>query len=216
MRNLILIAPPATGKGTISKYLEKKLGFQHISTGDILRKVVASGSETGLQVKQLMQTGQFIGDAIILPLFQKELIQIQPQLFVLDGMPRTIKQAEFLTDLFSKLGVDNYIVINIQIKEEQLIKRVTGRRICKCGASYNIYFDEFKPKIENRCDFCGENLMLREDDTIDTFKSRYQIYLQETEPLISYYQAKNLLKIIDGNLANNEILNKIEYFLGSE
>lgn len=216
MRNLILIAPPAAGKGTISNYLVENLGYKHISTGDILRRVASTDTDIGLLVKQMMKEGQFIGDDIILPLFKEELVKLKDQSFILDGMPRTLKQAEYLTKLFQELSVHNYVVINIAIDKNLLEKRAVGRRICKCGASYNIYFDSFKPRKDGTCDKCNEELIQREDDTLETFNNRYQTYLKETEPLIHYYNEKGTLKVVDASLPSNEILSTVKDILGSD
>lgn len=216
MKNLILIAPPAAGKGTISEYLVKNLDYTHISTGDILRKAAKSDSEQGNIIRNLINAGKFVGDDIILPLFKEELVKLKDKPFILDGMPRKIEQAKYLTNLFSELNVDNYVVINLSIEESLLEKRAVGRRICECGASYNIYFDEFKPKVEEICDHCGKNLIQREDDNLETFKKRYQTYLEETEPLIHYYKEKDLLKIINVSKTNSEIIESIKSVLGSD
>lgn len=216
MKNLILIAPPAAGKGTISEYLVKNLDYTHISTGDILRKAAKSDSEQGNIIRNLINAGKFVGDDIILPLFKEELVKLKDKPFILDGMPRKIEQAKYLTNLFSELNVDNYVVINLSIEESLLEKRAVGRRICECGASYNIYFDEFKPKVEEICDHCGKNLIQREDDNLETFKKRYQTYLEETEPLIHYYKEKGLLKIINVSKTNSEIIESIKSVLGSD
>lgn len=216
MKNLILIAPPASGKGTIGEYFVKNLGYTHISTGDILRKVAKSDTVQGKVIANLINEGKFVGDDIILPLFKEELLKLKDKPFILDGMPRKIEQAEYLTNLFSELNVDNYVVINLDIDKDLLEKRAVGRRICECGASYNIYFDDFKPKVEETCDHCGKSLIQREDDTLETFRKRYQMYLKETEPLIHYYQEKNLLKTINANKTNSEIISDLKSVLGSD
>lgn len=216
MKNVIFIAPPAAGKGTISDYLVKNKGYVHISTGDLLRNEIKLGTEIGIQIKELMKEGKFIGDDIILPLFKEELMKLKDKPFILDGMPRTIAQADYLTTLFQKLNVDNYVVINMVIDEAVLEKRAVGRRICECGASYNIFFDEFKPNVEGICDQCHKELIQREDDTLETFRSRLETYTKETEPLIHYYKEKGLLKSIDANQSNAKIISDVEYILGSE
>ncbi len=211
MKNLILIAPPAAGKGTISSYLVEHRGYTHISTGDILRNVAKEDSEMGRLVKGLMQEGKFIGDDIILPLFKEELLKQKEKPFILDGLPRTINQANYLTDLFQELNVDNYIVINLEIQKDVLLKRATGRRICEsCKSTYNVYFEEFKPKKEGICDKCGCALIQRDDDTEDTFQARYETYLKETAPLIHYYESLKKLEKVDANLTEEEILKNVD------
>lgn len=210
MKNVIFIAPPAAGKGTVSKYLVEELGYTHLSTGDLLRNEIKVGTEIGNQVKEIMASGKFTPDSIILPLFKKELLKIKDKPFILDGMPRKLNQAEYLTDLFNELGVDNYIVINMDANEEILNKRVVGRRYCtNCGSSYNIYFEGFKPVKENICDTCKESLIQRDDDNLESFRVRYEDYKREAEPLIHYYEEKGLLKRIDANLSNKEIIENI-------
>ncbi len=217
MNNLILIAPPAAGKGTISSYLVENMGYQHISTGDILRNVAKEDSERGRYISSLMKEGQFITDDIILPLFKQEFTKIKEKPFILDGVPRNIYQAEYLTNLFNEIGLKNYIVVFIDIKKDLLLKRATGRRICtSCKSVYNVYFDGYKPKEENVCDKCGGVLIQREDDMESTFKKRYTIYLDETEPLIKYYEELGKLKKINANVKEEEIFENIKRCLNDK
>lgn len=216
MKNVIFIAPPAAGKGTISDHLVKNHGYEHISTGDILRNVAKLDTEVGINIKRLLKEGKFIGDDIILPLFKEELMKLKDKPFILDGMPRKIEQADYLTNLFQELNVNNYVVINMVIDEAVLEKRTVGRRICECGASYNIYFDNFKPNVLGICDQCHKELIQREDDTLETFRSRLKTYTKETEPLIHYYQEKGLLKRVDAKGTKDKIISDVEKILGSE
>lgn len=216
MMNVIFIAPPAAGKGTISDYLIKNKGYVHISTGDLLRNEIKLETVIGKQIQELMKEGKFIGDDIVLPLFKEELLKLKDKPFILDGMPRTLSQADYLANVFQELDVDNYVVINIEIDKNVLEKRAVGRRICECGASYNIYFDDFKPNVEGICDQCHKKLIQREDDTLETFQSRFETYKKETEPLIHYYQEKGLLKSVDANQSSNKIISDVENILGSE
>ncbi len=211
MKNLILIAPPAAGKGTISSYLVENMGYQHISTGDILRNVAKEDSQRGRLVNSLMKEGKFIGDDIILPLFKEELLKLHNTPFILDGIPRTIEQADYLTQLFHELNVDNYVVINLKINQDTLLKRATGRRVCEqCKEIYNIYFENYKPKEENICDQCGGKLIQRNDDTEETFKKRFQTYVENTEPLISYYEKLGKLKKVDVDATEEEIIENVK------
>lgn len=215
MKNIILIAPPAAGKGTISKYLVEKYNYIHLSTGDLLRKEISLGTDTGLQIKELMETGKLTPDSIMLPLFEKELEKIKDKHFILDGSPRTLYQAEHLTEVFSKINVDNYVVINLSADKEVLEKRIVGRRYCtNCGSSYNVYFEKFKPIKENICDKCNNDLIIRTDDNLTSFQNRYEDYIKETEPLISYYKEKGLLEVVDANLPNEEIVKTVEEIIG--
>lgn len=211
MMNIIFIAPPAAGKGTLSKYLEDQYGFIHISTGDLLRDISKENTTLGKEVAKLMLEGKFISDDIMMEIFEKKFQKIQGQPFILDGMPRTIDQAKYLDTLFKKYHVDNYKVINITISDDLLKKRATGRRICsKCKASYNVYFEEFKPKVENICDFCKNELLQREDDREETFIARMKTYEKETQPLLKYYDEQHVLYKVDANQPQAQIIRDID------
>lgn len=217
MKNVIFIAPPAAGKGTLSDYLVENMGYTHISTGDILRKVSKEDTTRGREIAALLKSGTFIGDDIILPLFREELFKVKDKPFVLDGMPRNLEQALYLEQLFSELDVYNYVVINIEIDKELLEKRATGRRICeKCKSSYNIYFDGFRPNVENTCDKCNQLLVQRTDDTLETFQNRYQTFLEVTAPLIEFYQNKGKLKSVDASKPQEEIIKDVTLILEGE
>ncbi len=217
MVSVIFIAPPAAGKGTISDYLVNNFSYEHISTGDILRNVSKEDTEMGHHIATLMKEGQFIGDDIILPLFKEELLKIKEKPFILDGIPRNLEQAKFLEQLFLELGVDNYVVINMEMDEHLLEKRAVGRRVCdKCKASYNIYFEGFKPKVENTCDKCNALLIERPDDALETFRNRYETYLQVTSPLIHFYENKGRLKKVDASKPQEEMIKEITFILKGE
>lgn len=154
-----------------------------------------------------MAQGKLISDEIILPLFKQELIKIKDKLFILDGLPRKLNQAEYLTNLLAEINVDNYLVINLNLSEETLKKRITGRRICKsCNSSYNIYFDNHKPIKEGKCDKCNNDLIQRDDDNLESFKNRYNDYIKEAKPILDYYKKINKLIIIDADRTNEEII----------
>lgn len=206
MMNVIFIAPPAAGKGTISDELVTNYNYTHLSTGDLLREV----AKTNIEVANLLKAGKFISDDIIFNLIKDKIISLKDKPFILDGVPRNLNQAEFLTNLLKEIGVDNYLVINIDIDEDTLIKRATGRRICpNCGASYNIYFANFKPTKENICDKCNSELIERSDDTLETFKERYQTYLDNTLPVLNYYQSLNKLETINANQSSDLIIKDV-------
>lgn len=215
MRDVIFLAPPATGKGTLSKYLVDKYKYTHISTGNLLRKVAKEDTEIGHIVASLMKNGKYISNDIVLPIVKEELMKLNGKPFILDGIPRTKVQADYMDKLLSELNVDNYVVINIEIAEENLKKRSTGRRICsKCAATYNIYFDEFKPKNENVCDHCNSSLIEREDDNEETFNERIKIYLEETSPLIDFYKSKGKLVSLNANQTNEQIMADLDKLIG--
>ncbi len=217
MVSVIFIAPPAAGKGTISKYLVGNFGYTQLSTGDLLRKAAKEDTTFGRNIKQLIDEGFFVSDEIVLKLIERELEKIKGKAFILDGIPRNILQAKHLEKIFEKINVDKYIVINLDILEDTLKKRATGRRLCNdCHLSYNIYFDGFKPKEENVCDTCHNPLLRREDDAEEVFISRYQTYLKNTLPLIHFYQEKGLLYVVDANCTNAEILENVEKIIKGE
>ncbi len=210
MKNVIFIAPPAAGKGTISAYLVDTLGYMHLSTGDLLRNITKSNTELGNQIAALIKEGKFISDDIMFELIEQELNKLNGKSFILDGMPRNINQAEYLSKLLLKMSVDNYVVINIDIDKDLLEKRAVGRRLCdSCKASYNIYFDGFKPKVEDTCDKCNSKLIQRDDDTLEVFQNRYKTYLENTLPLIEYYKEKGLLKSVDASKPQDEIIDDV-------
>jgi adenylate kinase len=204
--NIIFIAPPAAGKGTISKFLVDNYDYIHLSTGDMLRKISKEDTPLGNSIKNLMKEGKFISDDIMFTLIKNELANINGKPFILDGMPRNINQAKYLDQMLKSINVDKYIVINIDINKDILKMRATGRRLCQnCGASYNIYFDGFKPKVINTCDKCNSTLIQRDDDSEETFKYRYETYLENTLPVINYYKEQGLLRIVDASKSASEI-----------
>lgn len=162
-----------------------------------------------------MKEGKYIGDDIVLPIFKEELLKLNGKPFILDGIPRTKVQAEYIDKLFKELNVDNYIVINIEIQIENLKKRSVGRRICsKCATTYNIYFEEFKPNVENICNHCNGSLIQREDDNEETFDKRMNIYLEETQPLIDFYKEKEKIVSLNANQTNQQILDDLDKLIG--
>lgn len=210
MKNVIFIAPPATGKGTISKYLVDNFGYSHISTGELLRSVSKQDTEIGKKVASLINNGMFVSDELVLDIIKEYLKNRENKTFILDGIPRNILQAEYMEKLFVSLGVDNYVVINLDIDKETLKKRATGRRVCNnCRLSYNIYFDEYKPLLEDKCDNCQNDLQTRKDDTLEIFESRYLTYLENTLPVIDFYQKKSKLATVDANQSNEKLLNDV-------
>ncbi len=206
MKNIILIAPPAAGKGTISSYLMDTYSYEHISTGDLLREEAKKNSE----IASLMREGKLIGDDIILPLFKEKLSCLKDKPFILDGMPRNLEQATYLDTLFNEMNLTNYVVLSLAVEKEILEKRIVGRRICSnCGASYNIYFDTLKPIQEGICDSCASSLITREDDNTESFQVRYKTYLEQTSPLLDFYQEKGKLKVVDGTKNPVEIQQEV-------
>ena len=209
MKNILFIAPPAGGKGTQSDLLVDNFGYIHISTGDLLREL-DENSELGKKVNGYMKSGALVPDDIVLELLKQKLLTLnENDAFILDGYPRNIDQAEALSSLLNEINKSLDLVIKLNVPYDVLEKRALGRVSCpKCKSTYNIYFK--KPLVEDICDKCGEKLIHRTDDNSETFKTRYDTYEKSTEPLISYYQNKNILVEVDGmNNTHEAIMNVI-------
>lgn len=211
MKNIIFIAPPAAGKGTMSDLLIDKYGYVHISTGDILRDMASSNTELGNNIKILLEEGKLIPDDIIYEAIEKRLSDKSlDNGYILDGFPRNLEQAVKYDDILNKINRDLGVVIYLKTDRDILERRITGRRICsKCGQTYNILTGVNMPKDINICDKCGSSLYQRSDDNEESFKIRYQTFLEKTYPLIEYYQKRNVLHMIDSNLPSDTIM-KIE------
>lgn len=195
MNNVIFIAPPAAGKGTFSTHLES-MSYNHISTGDLLRDEMAKESEIGLSIKDIMNEGKLVSDEIVYELLTNKIKSLSG-LFVLDGYPRNLNQAKTLDNLFNELNIENYKVIYLDLPMEEALKRALGRIVCSCGRSYNINNPKFKPKVDGICDDCGNKLTLRGDDNEESFKVRFETFLENIEPIKEYYNDKNKLYIVD-------------------
>ena len=214
--NVIFIAPPAAGKGTQSALLEEKYGYKHLYTGDLLREEIKKGNELGEKIQNIISKGELVSDDIITELLKNELSKIKNERFILDGYPRNIAQANTLANIFAELDINNYGAIYIDIDEETATKRVLGRIVCsKCGASYNKYFQKLMPKEEGICDKCGSELTERSDDNEETFKTRFQTYVNVTAPVIDYYKNLNKLYIVNAEDDSNTTFNKIVEILES-
>lgn len=211
MKNVIFIAPPSAGKGTQSSKLIE-LGYEHISTGDMLREEISKESSIGLQIKDIMSSGSLVSDEIVFELINKKLSAIDKP-FILDGFPRTLKQAEMLEELFQKLNINNYEVIYLDIELQEALERALGRLTCECGASYNIYYEPLKPKTEGICDKCGKDLVKRNDDNEESFKNRFDTFLKNNDPIKEYYNIKNKLHVIDTKIGKENIANRIKDIL---
>lgn len=207
MKNVIFIAPPAAGKGTQSNNLVAN-GYNHIATGDMLREEITKESSIGLKVKDIIAKGLLVSDEIVFELINNKLSKINGP-FILDGFPRSIEQAKMLDNLLNNLNINNYEVIYLNIDMEEALKRALGRLTCECGASYNIYIDELKPKQNNICDKCGKVLNKRKDDNEESFKQRFETFLESTLPIKKYYEEKNKLHEIDATKDPEEITKEI-------
>lgn len=212
--NIILLGPPGAGKGTQAKRLIDRYGIPQISTGDMLRAAVAEKTALGLEAKKYMDAGQLVPDSVVIGLV-KERIQKDDckKGYMLDGFPRNVSQAETLDKMLAELGQKIDHVVCIEVPEDELIQRLTGRRTCRqCGAGYHVMFDP--PKKEGVCDKCGGELYQRDDDNVQTVTSRLKVYKDQTEPLIAYYEKQGKLRRINGLGSIDEIFNRIVAVLG--
>ncbi|MBP1757239.1 MAG: adenylate kinase [Firmicutes bacterium] len=190
---LILLGAPGSGKGTMAADLEVKYQIPHISTGDIFRQNIKDMTPLGQEADQYIKQGALVPDSVTIAMVAKRLEQEDCQRgFLLDGFPRTVPQAEALADILEQSGLKLNAVVELQVSDESILERLTGRRICSsCGRSYNL--DSAKPAQEGICDACGGSLYQREDDKEETIRKRLSNYYQQTLPLSDYYQQKNLL-----------------------
>ncbi|NMA50726.1 MAG: nucleoside monophosphate kinase [Mollicutes bacterium] len=209
MKNVVFIAPPAAGKGTHSNKLKEKYGYEHISTGDLLRNEINNKTEIGKKVKAVIDAGNLVEDDIIIKILESNLKSIAGKLFVLDGFPRNLNQAKKLTEIFKKLNID-YEVIFLLIDEQEAMKRTLGRIVCSCGKSYNIFNEDFKPKVEGICDVCNSKLVKRDDDNEESFKVRFQTFLKNNEPILEYYKKLDKLNVITVNKHSKFVFEDIE------
>jgi len=191
---LILLGAPGAGKGTQAEVISEHLHIPTISTGNIIREALKSGTEMGLKAKEYIESGKLVPDDVVIGIIQERLAKDDCQNgFILDGFPRTIPQAEAL----DRMGVIIDRVIDIEVEDDAIAQRVSGRRVCQgCGASYHV--DYKKPAVESVCDRCGDTLVQRKDDHPDTVKERLQVYHEQTEPLKSYYAKQEKLFIVEG------------------
>ena len=187
---LILLGAPGAGKGTQAEILCKKLGIPTISTGNILRAAIKDGTPTGLKAKSYIDAGALVPDEVIIGIVDERLRQDDCRNgYILDGVPRTIAQAEAL----EKAGIQFDAVVSIEISEEEILRRMSGRRVCEaCGSSYNV--EAIPPRREGICDNCGGKLIQRKDDTPETVRARLKVYHTETEPLVGFYAQRGLLR----------------------
>ncbi|SHJ83804.1 adenylate kinase [Propionispora hippei] len=195
---ILLMGPPGAGKGTQAVQLVEELKIPHISTGDMFRAAVKEGTELGKQAKACMDAGQLVPDAVTIGIVKERLAKPDcRQGFILDGFPRTLEQANALDSTLKDLGIVLTRVVNINVPTEELVSRITGRRICKsCGATYHIAFNP--SKVNGSCDKCSGELYQRADDSEDTVTNRLRVYTDQTEPLIGYYRTQGLYCEING------------------
>ena len=212
MKNIMFIAPPAAGKGTQAELVVEKYGIPHISTGDILREISKEDSEIGKYVQETLASGKLVKDDITYQLVEDRLGKKDCHKgFIIDGFPRSIDQAYEYDKILKNLGYDIGHVIYINVDKKVLEKRITGRRICEdCNTIYNINDKDTSPEIESVCDNCGGKLYQRSDDNLEAFDTRYQMFMEKTEPIIKHYREQNVLVEIDGNDTVENIFKKID------
>ena len=211
---IIMLGAPGAGKGTQAKMIAEQYNIPHISTGDIFRANIKNNTELGQEAKSYMDKGQLVPDELTVKILLDRVAQADcANGYVLDGFPRTIPQAEVLEQELNKLNDKIDYAINVEVPDENIIRRMSGRRAClNCGATYHI--EHIPPKQEGICDKCGEKLVLRDDDKEETVKNRLNVYHEQTQPLIDFYTARGVLKTVDGTVDMKEVFNAITSILG--
>ena len=212
-KNIILMGPPGAGKGTLAKKLLQKYGFAHISTGDMFREAMKEGTELGLLAKSYIDRGDLVPDEVTIGIVRERLSKNDlDKGFLLDGFPRTIPQAEALEKIAKEVNRPIHTVINLDCDEKELIRRISGRRVCKnCGAPYHV--ETMRPKVDGVCDVCDGPLYQRADDNEDALKVRLTHYVNSTKPLLDFYRDRKLLSSFNSLVDSNVLLYEISEFL---
>ena len=212
--NLILLGPPGAGKGTQAAKIIEKYNIPHISTGDIFRENIKNGTELGKKAQEYMNRGELVPDDLVIEIATTRLLEDDCKNgFLLDGFPRTVYQAEKLDEFLAAHGSKIDKVLDIAVEKEELITRLTGRRVCKaCGASYHVV--NIPPKTEGICDACGGELVQRADDNIETVTNRIDVYEAQTKPLVDYYEKAGNIAHIDGATGLDNVFADIVKALG--
>ena len=204
---VVFLGPPGAGKGTQAKLLSQRLGFLHLSTGDILREAVKKQTPLGIKAKEYMDRGELVPDNLIIALIEEYLPKEGG--VILDGFPRTIAQAEALENMLSAKGKKVSKVLLFDSPDEVIIDRLSGRRVCSnCGAVYHIKYNP--PKKEGVCDLCGGSLVQREDDKEEVIKNRLEVYKRQTQPLIDFYKKKGIIYRLDATKSVEELFAEVE------
>lgn len=212
---IIMLGAPGAGKGTQAKMIAAKYGIPHISTGDIFRANIKNGTELGAKAKEYMDKGLLVPDELVVDLIMDRFKADDCKNgYILDGFPRTIPQAEALTKALEARGEKIDYAINVEVPDENIVHRMGGRRACiGCGATYHVEFNA--PKVEDICDTCGGELVLRDDDKPETVQKRLSVYHAQTQPLIDYYKKANVLVEVDGTQDINVVFQDIVKILGA-
>jgi len=211
---IIMLGAPGAGKGTQAKMIADKYSVPHISTGDIFRANIKNGTELGMEAKKYMDEGKLVPDELTVKILLDRVAQADCEKgYVLDGFPRTIPQANVLDEALTKLGDKIDYAIDVDVPDENIVRRMSGRRACvNCGATYHVV--HVPPKAEGICDRCGKDLILRDDDKPETVKNRLNVYHEQTQPLIDFYTEKGILKTVDGTQDMNDVFAAIVAILG--
>lgn len=211
--NIILMGLPGAGKGTQADSIVEKYETPHISTGDMFRAAIAEGTELGIKAKSYMDQGALVPDEVTIGIVRERLSKPDcDRGFLLDGFPRTVPQAEALDALLADMGRKIEHVLNIEVDPDELVRRLTGRRICKvCGTSYHLQFNP--PKVEDQCDKDGGELYQREDDNPETVKNRLDVNMTQTAPLLAFYNAKNVLSNVNGQQDIRDVFKELDVIL---
>lgn len=210
---IIMLGAPGAGKGTQAKLIAEKYRIPHISTGDIFRANIKNGTELGREAKKYMDQGLLVPDELTVKILLDRVSQADcGNGYVLDGFPRTIPQAQVLEEALNKLGEKIDYAIDVDVPDENIVRRMSGRRAClKCGATYHL--EHIPPKKEGVCDVCGSNLVLRDDDQPETVKNRLKVYHEQTQPLIDFYTKKGVLRTVDGTQDMQDVFRMITEIL---
>ncbi|TRN41747.1 adenylate kinase [Staphylococcus pseudintermedius] len=213
--NIILMGLPGAGKGTQASEIIKKYPIPHISTGDMFRKAIKDETELGKEAKSYMDRGELVPDEVTVGIVKERISEDDAKKgFLLDGFPRTIEQAEALNSILEELGRTIDAVVNIEVPEEELMNRLTGRRICEtCGTTYHLVFNP--PKVEGICDIDGGKFYQREDDNPETVANRLEVNVKQSKPILEFYNQKGLLKNIDGSKHIDEVTSDVIEILES-
>ena len=211
---IIMLGAPGAGKGTQAKMIAEKYAIPHVSTGDIFRANIKNCTELGKEAKKYMDQGKLVPDELTVKILLDRVAQPDcANGYVLDGFPRTIPQAEVLDKALRELGDKIDYAINVDVPDENIVNRMGGRRACVgCGATYHIKYNA--PKVENTCDTCGGELIIRDDDKPETVQNRLSVYHEQTQPLIDFYEKQGVLKTVDGTVDMNDVFAAIVDILG--
>ena len=210
---IVMLGAPGAGKGTQAKMIAEEYGIPHVSTGDIFRANVSKGTQLGVEAKKYMDQGLLVPDELTVKILLDRVAKEDcAGGYVLDGFPRTIPQAQVLDEALDKLGEKLDYAIDVDVPDENIVRRMSGRRAClKCGATYHV--EHIPPKKEGVCDDCGSELVLRDDDKAETVSNRLKIYHDQTQPRIDYYTQKGILKTVDGTMDMKDVFGAIKNIL---